>query len=380
MNVYVRELAQAMARHGIHVDIFTREHDPKDKQTYHLEGGARLIHLRAGEDGDMHKLALYSFIPEFASNLESYQKRYSQPYHLVFSHYWLSGWAGKSLTAVWQVPHMVMFHTLGAVKNAIGIGEEASELRVETERLLIGDCNRIIASTQREKTDLMDYYQGSPQRIAVIPCGVNLERFRPLGREGARRRLGLGNQRLVLFIGRIEPLKGIDQLIRSMSYLKQSHQPQLMIIGGDEHSRHEITRLQQLAREFDVADTVTFAGLVRHEELPYFYSAADVLAIPSYHESFGLVALEAMACGTPVVATDVGNLRDIIRDRDSGYVVADNAPHTLADKIAAVLSHSEMRSPQEIRAAVASYGWENIARQVTEQCQQLLVDYPALVS
>ena len=150
MNVYVRELTHELAKQGLWVDIYTRVHDPEDEQIVELGQNARLIHLRAGEDEYVHKLAVYSYLPDFACNVENFRKRNDMQYDLVFSHYWLSGWAGKFLKNWWAVPHVMMFHTLGAVKNSVGIDEDEPELRIETERLLIKDCERIIAATEKE--------------------------------------------------------------------------------------------------------------------------------------------------------------------------------------------------------------------------------------
>jgi D-inositol-3-phosphate glycosyltransferase len=150
MSVYVLELARELGRRGHLVDVYTRVHDPKDKLLYDLGQNARLIHLRAGEDGEIHKLDVYSHLPDFAHHLEDFRRRNHLRYDLIYSHYWLSAWAGRHLQAWWNVPHLTMFHTLGAVKNAIGVGEAEPQLRLETERRLVKDCQRIIAATERE--------------------------------------------------------------------------------------------------------------------------------------------------------------------------------------------------------------------------------------
>ncbi|MFC2022384.1 glycosyltransferase, partial [Chloroflexota bacterium] len=325
MSVYIRELARELGKQGQLVDIYTRVHDPTDPQIINLGQNARLIHLRAGENEEIHKLAVYSYLPDFACNLENFRKHNNLQYDLVFSHYWLSAWAGTYLEQWWQVPHITMFHTLGAVKNATGIGEDEPELRIETERDLAQNCHHIIAPTEKEKEDLILHYGASPQRIGVIPCGVNLELFQPMDREMAKQQLGFVDDKIILFVGRIEPLKGIDQLLKAMPYLQNTQGTRLVIIGGDENSQYEMERLQGLSHNLHIQDSVTFLGLVKHERLPYFYSAADVCVVPSYYESFGLVALESLACGTPVVTTDVGDLKSIIRQGETGYVVTDNA-------------------------------------------------------
>ncbi len=377
MSVYIRELARELGKQGHSVDVYTRVHDPRDRQIYALGQNARLIHLRAGEVEEIHKLAVYSYLPDFACNLENFRKHNGLQYDLVFSHYWLSAWVGEYLQQWWRVPHITMFHTLGAVKNTIGIGEDEPELRIETERDLAQNCHHIIASTEKEKEELVLHYGSSPERIGVVPCGVNLELFQPVNKEIARQQLGFVDDKVILFVGRIEPLKGIDQLIKAMPYLQDTQGVRLVIIGGDENSQYELERLQGLSRNLHVQDSVTFLGLIKHEQLPYFYSAADVCVVPSYYESFGLVALESLACGTPVVATDVGDLKSIIRQGKTGYVVIDNTPHHLADKIALLLSRPspDTESALSIRASVSRFDWPNIAEAITEEFQLVLDNY-----
>jgi len=197
----------------------------------------------------------------------------------------------------------------------------------------------------------------------------------------AKQQLDFSEDKLILFVGRIEPLKGIDQLLRTMPYLPNGQGIRLVIIGGDENSQNEIDRLQRLSRELHIEDSVTFSGLIQHERLPYFYNAADVCVVPSYYESFGLVALESISCGTPVVATNVGGLKSIIRQGKTGYVVMDNAAHHLADKIALLLSKpsSDMKFALTIRASVTRFSWPNIARAIIKQCKLVSADYYAQV-
>lgn len=382
MSIYVREIARELGKQGIPVDIYTRIHDPKDKQIYEIGQNARLIHLRAGEDQAMHKLAVYCYLPNFLCNLEQFREQNSLQYDLIFSHYWLSGWVGEYLQRWWNVPHIIMFHTLGAVKNAFGIGEEEPELRIETERALAGNCDRIIVATTKEKESLILHYGASPERISVVPCGVNLEQFQPANKETAKRELGFGDDKIILYVGRIEPLKGLGQLLKALTYLRSGHRFRLLIIGGDEHSQDELERLRILSRQLHIEGSVTFHGLTKHEELPCFYNAADICAIPSYYESFGLVALESLACGTPVLANDVGDLKNIIRQGESGYVVKDNAPRQLAEKIDLLLSKSgtDKKSTLFIRESVARFSWVNIARAIIKECRLLPAGSPTTVN
>ena len=383
MSVYIRELACELGKLGHQVDVYTRVHDPKDREVYELGPNARLIHLKAGDDDEIDKLAVYSHLPDFVRNLEAFSAANNAHYDLIFSHYWLSALAGAHLQQLWHVPHIVMFHTLAAAKNAVrqqagpAFGEDEPMLRVEAEREVARACHRIIASTEMGRDELMRYYDASPHKISVVPCGVNLEQFRLIGRAEARCHLGLDHEKIALFVGRMDPLKGLDKLITALSYLQDTQGLRLIVIGGDEHNSHEIEQLRQLACELKVQDSVSFLGLVRHGQLPYYYNAADVCVVPSYYESFGLVALESLACGTPVLATDVGSHRAVIREGETGYIIGNNDPRTIADRLATLLFRPgtpESIAPA-IRATVGELAWSNIAAAISMDCQRLIVDH-----
>lgn len=373
MSVYIREVARELGRRGHLVDVYTRIHDRTHGQVTEIGQNARLIHLKAGEE-EIEKLALYDHLGDFVCDLEDFRKHDGLQYDLIHSHYWLSGLAGKRLQQWWGVPHLIGFHTLGAIKNAIGIGHDESKLRINAENELVKDCDRIIASTEKGKEDLISYYDAAPETIRIIPCGVNLDLFQPITREIARGQLGLNGNRIVLFVGRIVPIKGIDNLLKAMAYLETKKRTHLVIIGGDEHSRAEMQKLKNLSQSLKIDESVTFLGLVKQEMLPFFYSAADLCVVPSYYESFGLVVLESLACGTPVVATRVGGAENVIQDGETGYVVIDNDPRCLADKIALLLSASDRKAELvgPVRASVTKYSWSNITEAILAEYRGVL--------
>ncbi|MBT9163933.1 MAG: D-inositol 3-phosphate glycosyltransferase [Chloroflexi bacterium] len=356
------------------MDVYTRVHDPNDDQVVDLGCKARLVHLKAGEEENMHKLLLYSHLAEFACNLEDFRKRNGIRYDLVHSHYWLSGWVGERVQQWWNTPHIIMFHTLGAVKNAVGIGEGEAKLRLETEKVLANKCHRIIAATTKERDDLVHYYGASPDTISVIPCGVNLELFQPMDRPLARQRLNLNEEKVILFVGRMDPLKGIENLLVAASNLSRTHHLKLIVAGGGDKTQSEVERLKGLSRQLQIDDQVAFLGSMSQEDLPQLYNAADVCVVPSHYESFGLVALESLACGTPVVATRVGGIESLIRQGETGYVVAGNAPQTLADTIARLFSsqNNGIRPAGYIRGSVARFSWANIAEAILNEYQDML--------
>jgi D-inositol-3-phosphate glycosyltransferase len=380
MSVYIRELAHELGRRGHLVDVYTRIHEPAHDEIAEIGQNVRLIHLKAGEK-EIEKLAIYYYLDDFAHNLENFRKQNGPRYDLIHSHYWLSGLTGKRLQQWWGIPHVMGFHTLGAVKNAIGIGEGEPDLRITAEKELVRDCHRIIASTMKGKKDLIDYYDASPETISVIPCGVNLDLFRPIGRETARCYLGLKEERIILFVGRIIPLKGIDNLLKAMTYLERKEGIKLVVIGGDEHCQTEVERLKDLSRSLKIQESVIFLGLVKQEILPFFYSAANLCVVPSYYESFGLVVLESLACGTPVVATRVGGAESVIRHGETGYVVRNNDSCHLADKIALFLSTSngDTEFVSTVRASVVNYSWSNITEAILAEYRSVLRDFSARV-
>jgi len=377
MSVYVRELARELSKKGHWVDVFTRIHEPMHDRIVTLGQNARLIHLQAGGEERISKLAIYNHLTEFTHNLENVRKSEGVEYDIIHSHYWLSGWAGQHVQKLWGIPHIISFHTLGAVKNAIGIGEEEPMLRIQSEEELVKNCQQIIVSTSLGRDELIHYYGASPCRIRIIPCGVNLDLFRPIDQERARQRLNLNGEDVLLFVGRLVPIKGLDRLLMAISYLERKRPMKLLVIGGDDQNPIPRENLRNLTKELGISDHVTFFGFVDHEELPWFYSVADVCVIPSFHESFGLVALESLACGTPVIATKVGVMESVIRSSHNGYVVDDNTPVLLAGKIVRFLSEvSRIPKPIDvIRASVLQFTWSHVAEAIEREYSSVIKGY-----
>lgn len=375
MNVYIRELSHELGNRGHRIDIYTRRHDPQDPQVIEINESVRVIHLKAGKNGYMHKLDIYPYLSDITSALEDFRTREGIHYDLIHSHYWLSGQVGNWAQNYWEIPHLIMFHTLGAVKNTTGVGEKEPRLRIAAEDQLVKSCDRIITATEREIMELERFYDAPADRMQVIPCGVDLNLFRPVDQATARRRLGFDpEQKLLLYVGRLEPQKGIERLLAAISRLKHLRKIKLAVIGGDGHHEPEFQRLLQLSKELDIRDKVFFAGRINQPDLPAYYSAANLLIVPSHHESFGLVALEALACGTPVVASDVGAMRNIIIENETGCVVSRADPRRLADKIEAYFNGLRfgLGAPETIRASVAEFGWPNIADALIEEYESIL--------
>lgn len=392
MNVYIRELAGELGKRGHRVDIYTRVHDPRDPQVIHLNDNARVIHLRAGKNGYMHKLAIYPYLDDFTGALESFVREENLHYDLIHSHYWMSGQVGQWAQARWRVPHMLMFHTLGAVKNTTGVGEKEPLLRIKTERQLVEHCHRLITATEREKEELIQFYGAKPEKMSVIPCGVNMDLFRPVNKAFARKQLGFADdEKIVLYVGRFAALKGIDRLLKAMAKLHSYRGLKLVIIGGDGDGTPELKAFRRLSSDLGINDMISFVGRAEQRDLPPYYSAADILAVPSYHESFGLVALEALACGTPVVATNVGAMNRVIASGKTGRVVAESSPAAFGEAILefVVKQRHELESQETIRNSVEHLNWPHVAEAMITEYESMLADcnfaavpetYPAAAS
>ncbi len=373
MSVYVREVARELGNRGHLVDIYTRRSNSRQQQIAELYDNVRLIHLHAGDSGQMNKLALYAHLDEFFKELEAFRNRTSLDYDLIHSHYWLSGRVGNWAQERWEVPHVFMFHTVGAVKNSTAGSEKEPEIRMAIEKHLAKKCDRILVATDRERDHLMQHYGACNEKIGVVPCGVNLNLFRPLDKAAARQQLGFApDESIVLYVGRFAPVKGIDRLMEAIANLEHHQRLRLVIVGGDGNDARESRDFQRLAGKLSIQDSVTFVGRIEQDKLPTYYSAADVLVVPSHYESFGLVALESLASGTPVVATKVGAMESILKEGETGHVVSNGSPRLLARGIEKFISNSNGLSAHEVRASVTRYAWSNVASAMIDEYTAVL--------
>lgn len=377
MNVYVRDLSRELGRRDIHVDVFTRSQDDCQPRIKHdLGDNARVIHVRAGPELPIPLVEVGNYLDEFVSGVLDFATEQGLSYDLIHSHYWLSGLVAKQLRAVWgdSIPIVQMFHTLGHMKNRIAMddAERASPQRIDAESRILEFADRIIISTPAEEAQLKWLYGADTSKVTTLPPGVCLERFRPLPKELAKEQLGIPQRnRNIIFAGRIEPLKGIDTLLRAMALI-QERRPAAVenvcvaIIGGDpwtDDADNEMARLQDLRQELGIHDLVTFLGSKDQDVLPFYYAAAEMVVMPSHYESFGLVALEAMAMGTPVIASEVGGLAFLVRDGETGFHVPSRDPEALAERIYRLLVDHNCRSAlgQNARAYAQQFAWPIIA-------------------
>ncbi len=383
MNVYVRELCQALGSRGFALDVFTRRSSTVAPEVQPFGPNVRVIDIDAGPAARIDKDELPHHISTFTRAVAAFADEERNSYAMVASHYWMSGVAGIELAERWHVPHVAMFHTLGEVKNRARDTEHESAERIAAEQSIIDAVEAIVVASPHERDLLTNLHGAAAERVVDVPLGVDLELFTPVPKSRARTQLGLRhNETLLLFVGRIEPLKGIDVLIEAASLLSQQDNVRLLIVGGDATAMPEIATLREQAKRLGIYPRVSFLGAVDHAQLPLYYSAADVTVVPSFYESFGLVAVESMACGTPVVASNVGGLATTIIDGETGYLVSPLTPKGFASAIDKLFADRHLREAfgEAGHRAVERYGWPSVADEIASLYQQLLHEHAALPS
>jgi D-inositol-3-phosphate glycosyltransferase len=383
MNVYVREVARHLGRLGLEVDVFTRSQTPGVPEVVPLGPGARVVHIEAGPQRPVPPAEIVADLGVFIDGVESFRRRTRGRYALLHGHYWLSGLAAVELAHRWNgTPVVQMFHTLGVVKNAQAAdpGEWVPQVRLDAEARVAGLANRIVASTPLERAELAWYCGAADDRVRTIPCGVDVDLFRPGDAAAARARLGLDAEWVLLFVGRPAPIKGLEVLLQALARLKadgfaRAH-VRLVIVGGDrdEGRNDERARLRARADALGIGPWVDFRGPQLQPTLPDYYRAADLCLVPSHHESFGMAALEAMACGAAVVASRVGGLATTIQDGVTGVLVPPRDDAALAGAIAALLADEPRRRALGRQAARRAQGfaWPTVARALVDVYDELV--------
>ena len=382
MNVYVRELSSALARAGVACDVFTRAWSDDLPTVVDIEPGFRVHHISAGPPRPMAKEALPAVVEEFAEGVlkamqgsEDLGTEWDVPFDAVHANYWLSGVAGHLIKHRLNLPLVSTFHTLDRVKAEASPEEveaDAPHRRAEAEAAVIRCSDTVLASCSVEATQISELYGADPSRIRIVAPGVDHAFFGPGDRRQARRALGLdGTGPLLLFVGRIQPLKGVGVAVRVLATLIPDHpDARLVIVGGPSgpQGEVEVARTEELVAELGLGDKVVFVPPQPHELLSTYYRASDVCLVPSRSESFGLVALEAAACGTPVVASDVGGLRSLIDHGRTGYLVEEPTPESFAAWVRQILAEPLLAERLSTGAVMRArrYTWSRAAHLLTE--------------
>ena len=379
LNLYVHQLSDQLGDRDHSVDIFTRKHDVLDPIKIDINKNSQLIHFDAG-DLDQTKNEMVDHITLFIDNAIEYIKKHSIKYDLIYSNYWMSGIIGSKLSKFLSIPHIISFHTMGKTKRTVNHMEDESDYRISQEIDLIKKSDAIIVPSLQERENLEHNYIHNNNIYTVSP-GVDLNQFQKLDKKKSRNKLGIDqNTQILLSVGRLEPLKGYDLLIESLAYINLDNiNFQLIIIGGDDRSNLELERLTRIAKENDVHDKVSFIGAVDHDILPLYFSASDIFTMPSAYETFGIAALEASACGLPVIAPQVGGLKSIVKHGFTGYLTTSRCPELFVHYLEILLKNKQLRDVFGInsRKQALNFSWEKSTEDLINVFEKILTKTPA---
>jgi len=381
-NVYVLELSKALAKKGYFIDIFTRSQSEESPRVVQVNERLRVIHVPAGPQEPMSKKAIELYIPEFLEYLYSFVQKEGISYSTVSCHYYLSGIAGIEIKKKFGIPLVMTFHTLALMKNLVARSEEERESneRIETELKLVKESDLIVATGETDSQYIQYLYDGDPKKIAILTPGVNLDLFKPMDKIKAKNSIKASlDKKMIVFVGRIEPLKGIDVLLYALKILRGTH-PELKvcvwIVGGDisndaEEWPPELRKLSEIREILGIHTSVKFVGRKEPKQLPTYYNAADLMVMPSHYESFGITAVESMACGTPVIMTDVTGVSHLIDKKHSILITSANNPIMLSERISSLLCDKKEyeKVVSSLPQNVQDLSWDNTADHFVELCK-----------
>lgn len=388
-NVYVAELAKHLASNGHYVDIYTRWDDPKLPKIIEWENNIRVIHVKAGPVGLLPKEELLPFMPAFKEDMIEFITSEQINYNLVHANFFMSGLVAMWLKEALNIPFVITFHALGSVRQIHqGKSDKFPPERIQIEKQIVQYADAVIAECPQDKSDLIEYYNTPVEKITIIPCGFSAKEFYPVNREIACTLLGLQtDEKILLQLGRMVPRKGVDNVVRCLGRLKNTGVPyRLVVVGGETDDPNpmacpEIARLQKIARKEGVEDKVIFAGRKNREILKYYYCAAQIFISTPWYEPFGITPLESMACGTPVIGSNVGGIKYSVLDGKTGFLVPPNDPDALAAKVHLLTSNPALLQQMKkasIQRVKENFTWRKVAALVADLYQHIQV--PALVS
>lgn len=382
-TVYVRQVGEALARLGWQVDMFTRKVNANDSTIVHHTPHCRTIRLEAGPPVPMPSERLMDYLPSFVESFQKFQTKEGSNYPLIHTNYWTSAWVGLQLRQHSNIQLVHTYHSLGAVKYQALVPRPAiTETRLAVERQILEQATCIVATTPQEEEDLRTWVS-QQGLVEVIPCGTDLATFHAYPQEEARHVLGWDpTEAIALYVGRFDPVKGLETLIRACAHLRAS-QPnlsslRLVVVGGSDSTYEDMQerqRIEQIVQDLGLAQHVTFVGQVGHDRLPLYYTAADLCVIPSHYEPFGLVAIEAMACGTPVVAAAVGGLKFTVVPEETGLLVPPQDVPALAQAMDRILSDQRWAHKLRQQAPVRvqqNFSWSGVAARLSDLYRRLI--------
>jgi D-inositol-3-phosphate glycosyltransferase len=373
-NVYVGQVAKNLAHMGYQVDVFTRKDNPLLPEVVEWENGVQVIHVPAGPPQYVRKEDLPPYMDEFTDYMIRYCE--GRPYDLIHAHFWMSGLVAADLKQALGIPFLITFHALGKVRRMHQReADEFPEMRFDIEERIIREADRIIAECPQDYEDLLQLYNADREKIAIVPCGFDPTELWPLRKEVARTALGFQPQdKIILQLGRMVRRKGVDNVLHAFSILRKKYNmdAKLLIVGGESEKVNpeltpEIGRLLGIAREEGIMDRLFFMGRASRDELKYYYSAADVFLSTPWYEPFGITPLESMACGTPVIGTEVGGLKFTVVDGETGFLVPVNDAEAIADRLHYLYSNPKLikqMGRQAIKRANAHFTWRIISQHI----------------
>jgi D-inositol-3-phosphate glycosyltransferase len=391
-NVYVAELAKHLIKDGYEIDIYTRWEDPDLPQVVEWLPGIRVIHAEAGPVTSIPKEEILQYMPQFTQSMLDFIRSEKVSYSLIHANFFMSGMVANNIKEELNIPFVITFHALGYIRKIYQREEDKFPAnRIAIEEQLVQQADRIIAECPQDMDDLINYYHAPINKISIVPCGFSKKEFYPIDKAEARHLLKLDqNENIVLQLGRMVPRKGIDNVIRAMGRLGDlKSTTRLLVVGGetdhpDPELSPELARLYNVAWEENVSDRVTFAGRKDRNMLKYYYAAADVFITTPWYEPFGITPLEAMACGTPVIGSNVGGIKYSVVDNKTGFLVPPNNPNKLAEKIEVLLTDEQLRSTMQTNASQrvnTRFTWAHVSKRIANvyQLVQQPVQHPASV-
>jgi len=379
-NVYVRQVGEALAKQGWQVDMFTRSSDRQQASIVQHSPNCRTIRLVAGPQEFIPRDELYGYLPIFVQEFQKFQLESGFEYLLVHTNYWLSSWVGMELKKSQPLLQVHTYHSLAAVKyKSVSTIPTIAKTRLQVEKTLLETADRVVATSPQEKEHMRSLVS-STGNIEIISCGTDIERFGSIARWTARRELGIAPEtKVVLYVGSLDPRSGIETLVRAVSLSAVPKADVKLIIGGGwgagESDSKERDRIGSIVEELGLSDITSLRGGLSRDILPAYYAAADVCVVPSHYEPLGLVALEAMASGTPVIASDVGGLKYTVVPQETGLLAPPKNEAVFADAIDRLLGNSlwRLQLGHRARQRVETYfSWDRIASQLSQLYTQLL--------
>jgi D-inositol-3-phosphate glycosyltransferase len=381
-NVYVGELAIQISKQGYDVDIFTRREDHQvDKVVLYTEG-VRVIHMDAGPAAAIAKEEILCFMDEFTSSMINFITEEDIAYELIHANFWMSGLVATKIKDVLNIPFIITFHALGHVRK---IHQKEQDRfppeRIAIEEAIVQQADLIIAECPQDLQDLTEYYHANPARISLVPCGFNPAEFYPICKKRSKKMLNLNeDEKIILQLGRMVPRKGVDNVIKSIALLKDLNvKLKLIIVGGESEVPDfdtEVVRLKALAKTLNVENLIRFEGRKNRNELKYYYDAADVFVTTPWYEPFGITPLEAMACGTPVIGSNVGGIKHTVINGETGFLVPPHHPEELSRKIALLLENESLLNIMSVKAlshVKSLYTWKKVADRMVQCYEKILL-------